>query len=444
MNAIPELWAHQSADIQKYLANPFILNASDPGTGKTRTCIEVIRALKLPTLILAPKSILACAWANDIKHYAPELDYEIAYASNRLAAFNSGSTIIITNHDASNWLAENPKQLEKFRGGFLIIDESTAFKNPSAKRSKAIAKIRPLFSRATCMSGTVTPQGIIDLWHQMFLVDMGERLGKSYYRFRSETYSPVNKGPFTDWVEKPGVSDAIADIVSDITIRNAREDCMDLPENQVIHINYELPIAHMKKYLELKKRAVMELDSGEISAINAATLLGKLLQTASGAVYDTHGEAHLIDTGRYELVMDLVDARDHSVVVFNWVHQRNELMKIAKARGYEYGWIDRSASDKQRLQFVDDFQAGRLRCLFVHCASAAHGITLTKGCATIHASPTYNAEYFEQVNARIFRGGQTRKTETLLISALGTADIDVYKALLEKQLKMHRLLEILK
>jgi SNF2 family DNA or RNA helicase len=188
--------------------------------------IEAIRRLKLPTLILAPKSILQCAWGNDIDEFAPELTYSVATATNRSKAFESDAQIIITNHDAVTWLAQpaNTKYLTRWKGGQLVIDESTCYKNPTAKRSKAIAKIRSSFTHATCMSGTPTPQGVIDLWHQMFLVDQGKLLGNSYYRFRASTHTPVNKGAFTEWVEKEGVADAVADIVSEKFIRNARED----------------------------------------------------------------------------------------------------------------------------------------------------------------------------------------------------------------------------
>ena len=440
------LWEHQSRDIQTMLSTPETFNMSDPGTGKTRVVIEAIRQLGLPTLILAPKSILQCAWGNDIEEFAPELTYTVATATNRSKAFGTDSQIIITNHDAVTWLVQpaNERHLARFKGGLLVVDESTCYKNPTAKRSKAAAAIRESFSRATLMSGTPTPQGIIDLWHQMYLVDRGQLLGNSFYRFRSTTHTPVNKGAFTEWVEKEGVADAIADIVSGVTIRNAREDCMDLPENLVVHRRYKLSESHLKVYNELKRHAFIELESGDVNAVNAAVLLSKLLQVASGAVYDEYGEAHLIDTQRYELVMDLVDERDHSVVFFNFKHQKNELIKLAEKAKMKYAVIDGSVSGPKRNDAVTDFQAGKLKGLFCHPQSAGHGITLTKGTATIWVSPTYNVEHFEQANARIFRGGQTKKTETILISAEGTVDARAYRALFDKQLDMNNLLEVLR
>lgn len=438
------LWAHQEIDRDRYLAAKSLFNTSDPGTGKTRTIIEVIKATRIKTLILAPKSILQCAWGNDIEEYAPELTYSVAYATNRAEAFAKQADIYITNIDAVTWLHKNPKYLSQFEGGFLVIDESTAVKNPASLRTKAAMAIRPIFSACTCMSGTPTPQGIIDIWSQIFMVDQGQRLGNSFYRFRNNTYTPEKKGNFTTWKEKEGMADAVADLIADITIRNRREDCMDLPPNHVVNRRISLSPAHMRKYQELKKRALVELDSGDVSAVNAAVLLTKLLQLASGAVYDEFGEPHLVSTDRYELITELVSERNQSVVVFNWRHQRDELIKLAKAEDFAYGVIDGSVTAKGRTEYIEAFQAGELKVMYIHPASAAHGITLTKGVATIWASPTYNAEYFEQANARIYRGGQTQTTETILISADGTAEQDVYKALYDKRMNMHNLLEVLR
>jgi SNF2 family DNA or RNA helicase len=294
------------------------------------------------------------------------------------------------------------------------------------------------------MSGTPTPQGIIDIWNQMFLIDKGELLGNSFYRFRANTYNPVNKGAFTEWKEKPGVADAIGEIIAPVTIRNRREDCMDLPENLIVKRNISLSSSHTKLYQELRRKAIMELETGTVSAMNAAVLRSKLLQVASGAVYDESGVAHLIDTDRYDLVMDLVDERDHSVVVFNWRHQRDQMIKIAKQRGYTYALIDGSVNNMyERTNAVNDFQGGKFKVIFIHPQSAGHGITLTKGVATIWASPTDNAEHFVQANARIFRGGQTRKTETILIAAENTMDVAAYANLTGKVTNMNNLLEML-
>jgi len=446
MSDIPKLWEHQAVDIKRYLENPNLLNTSDPGTGKTRVIIEVIRRMNIPVLILAPKSILSCAWQQDIKKFAPELQSVIANANNRRKAFENPARVVITNHDAVTWLLQkdNADLLLRFRGGILVIDESTCYKNPTAKRSKSASKLRDIFAYCTCMSGTPTPQGIIDIWHQMYLIDRGQMLGNSYYRFRANTYTPTNKGPFTTWEEKEGVADAIADIISPITIRNLKETCMDIPPNHIITRVFDLSPANMKVYQELKRKAIVAVQSGTITAMNAAVLGNKLLQIASGAVYDENKVAHIISTERNELVMDLVEEREHSVVAFTWKHQRDELIKIAQHRGYSYALIDGTVSNMyERTNIVNAYQDGKYKVLFIHPKSAGHGITITKGTATIWPSPTYNCEFFIQANARIDRGGQTLPTETILIAANNTIDIQAYEALQSKVFNMKNLLEIL-
>jgi len=443
---IPPMWEHQEKAVQFILTHPGVLNASDPGVGKTRMVVEAMRVLKLPTLILAPKSILVCSWLADMKSFAPELKATVATALNRKEAFESDASIIITNHDAVTWLTkdENIHLADKFKNGFLVIDESVCYKNPTAKRSKAAAKLRKIFARCTCMSGTMIPNGIIDIWHQMYLVDEGKILGNSYYRFRANTYTPVNKGAFTEWKEKPGVADAIGDLISSVTIRNCKEDCLDLPENLIVRRLVTLSNKHRLLYSEMKRQAVMELETGIVTAVNAAVLRSKLIQIAAGTAYDENGNTHVVDTDRYELIMDLIDEREHSVVFFSFKAQRDCLLELAKKRNYTYALIDGSVNNMyERSKAVDDFQEGKLKFILCQCQSAAHGLTLTRGSATIWTSLPDNTEHFVQANARIHRGGQTKKTETILIIAENTIDNAVYDNLMGKVNNMNDLLAML-
>ena len=192
---------------------------------------------------------------------------------------------------------------------------------------------------------------------------------------------------------------------------------------------------------------LLQLKKTTVTAIKAATVAGKLLQISSGAVYDDEGEGaySLVDSARYELILDLVEECKHSIVVFFWKHQRDELIKEAKKRGITYAVYDGSVTNNNvRTQIVKDFQAGKYQSLFVHPKSAGHGLTLTKGVRTILASPTYNLEWFLQVLKRIFRIGQTQKTETIVIVAEGTIDEVVWQALQDKNVKLVELLEGLK
>jgi SNF2 family DNA or RNA helicase len=200
----------------------------------------------------------------------------------------------------------------------------------------------------------------------------------------------------------------------------------------------------MKAYATMRDDRLLELSKTTVTAVNAAAVTGKLLQIASGAVYDDNSSYSLIASQRYELILDLVEEREHSIVFFNWAHQREELIKEAGKRGVSFAVYDGTTNDKNRTTIVKDYQAGKYRVLFAHPQSAGHGLTLTKGTASIWASPTYNLEHFLQGLKRVHRIGQTQKTETIVIVAEGTIDEAVWQALQDKNVKLVELLEGLK
>ena len=449
-DSIPELFEHQKQTRGFGILTPRVFDTSDAGTGKTRAWLEVLahrkKLLGGKALVLAPKTIMKNAWADDIKKFTPELSYSVAYATNRKTAFEADVDVYITNHDAVKWLIANKRYIEGRGFHSIIVDESTAFKHRTSQRSKALAKLVKLFDYRTNLTGTPNPNGLLDLWHQVFILDDGEHLGDSWWRFRNTVCEPTQVGPspkHVRWDDKPGMVEAVASLIDDISIRHVFEECTDIPENHVYTVPFELTKAHRRAYEILKEHAVLELKEGGISAFNAGILANKLLQMASGAVYDDEGLVQLYDTGRYELVMDLAEQREQCVVAFNWVHQRDNLVALAEKRGLKYAVIDGSATQRQREKAVDEFQAGFLKLILAHPASAAHGLTLTRGTTTIWTSPVYNAEHYVQFNKRIYRIGQKKKSETLLVIAANTIDEEVAKRLMGKVERMSDLLEML-
>jgi SNF2 family DNA or RNA helicase len=449
--SIPELFEHQEQTRQFGCVTPYVFDMSDAGTGKTRAWLEVLRhRIKVQggkALVLATKTTLKSAWADDIRKFTPELTYSIAYAHNREKAFKADVDIYITNHDAVKTLQKHRRDWLEDRGFHsLIIDESTAFKHRTSQRSKALAKLSDLFQYRTLLTGTPNPNGILDLWHQVFILDGGSHLGPSYWRFRSTVCEPQQVGPspqHVKWNDKDGAAEAVADLLEDITIRHIFEECTDIPENHEYTVQFELARDHRRAYEILKEHAVLELKEGGITAFNASIVANKLLQLASGAVYDDEGISQLYGTARYELVLDLAEQRDQCVIAFNWRHQRDYLTQLAEHRDITYGVIDGSVSAKRRTEIVDLFQAGLIRIIFAHPASAGHGLTLTRGRATIWASPVYNAEHYTQFNRRIYRIGQHHRTETILVIAEDTIDVQVARQLMGKVEKMDDLLEML-
>jgi SNF2 family DNA or RNA helicase len=444
---VPPLFEHQQRSLDILHAQPRIFDASDPGTGKTRVAIEAFAHRRArgggKALVLAPKSLLRAAWEHDCRRFAPTLRTSVAFAEHRDVAFRRDADVYITNHDATTWLA---RQKQIFFQGFdtLIVDEVGAFKHHTSQRSKALNKIKKFFQYRLVMNGVVTPNSITDIWNQMNVLDDGARLGTSFFNFRAATCVPKQVGPqpnMIKWEDRPGAADAVAKMVADITIRHKFEDCIDIPPNHEYAVPYYLAPKQLKAYAEMETSALATLGpTAVVSAVNAAAVATKLLQIASGAVYEDPQTYHLIDTGRYEMVMDLVEERDYCVVFFLWRHQKEQLMAEAEKRGITYCLIDGTVSDRERSQAVDYFQRGLYKMILAHPASAAHGLTLTRGTSTIWASPTYNLEHYQQGLKRIHRAGQVLKTETIVIVAPDTIDERAWHVLQTKRLMMADLL----
>lgn len=462
--ALP-LFAHQISSVKAMSVADRVLDASDPGTGKTRVQIELFSMRRKrggkAALVIAPKSLLRSAWQDDFEKFAPHIITSVATAADRDKAFAKSADVYITNTDAVNWLA---KQKPVFFARFdtLIVDEISSFKHKTSARSKALNRIKKHFQKRYGLTGTPNTNSITDIWNQIFVLDDGKRLGKAFFQFRSAVCTPTQVGPqpnMVQWQDKENSEQIVGHLLKDMIVRHKFEECLDIPENHTYSVPYHLPPKQRKIYNQMEKDAIALLDSGRtISAINAAGVMTKLLQISSGASYSDAGSGNSlitaaaadaigyvpIDNGRYELVADLVEQRAHSVVFFNWKHQRDRLKKEFDARGITYVVIDGSTSYKNRKDAVDHFQAGFYRVLLAQPQSAAHGLTLTKGTATIWASPTYNLEHFLQGNRRIYRAGQTQKTETIVIVAPDTVEEKVLKKLQDKEVRQISMLELLK
>jgi SNF2 family DNA or RNA helicase len=385
---------------------------------------------------------MAPAWAEDLKKFAPELTYTLAYAEKREEAFLTNTNIIIMNHDGVTWLQKAIKDRKlPLLNNFcqLIVDESTAFKNHS-QRSTAIIFLKQFFKYRMLLTGTPYTNSLTDIWRQTLIADDGERMGNSFFKFRATICEGRQLGNgVTVWQDKPGMEPIVYHLIRDICIRHKLEDCIEIPPNTIYEVAYDLNKKHAAIYRTMEDDALLELKAGEITALNAAILANKLLQIASGAVYDTFGQYHLIDTDRYELIRDLAEARPQCIIAFHWRHQKDQLLKLLPQAKV----IDGSVSINDRNQCVAEFQAGHIPHLLIHPQSGAHGLTLTAGHATIWASPTYSSEQFVQFNRRIYRAGQVKKTETILITAKNTLENSVYAKLQGKLDKMHNILSLL-
>ena len=442
------LWPHQLETYEFGKDQDALFDASDPGTGKTLAHIKLAENFLAEggtrVVVTCPKTLVYSAWIDEFTKHAPTISVVAAEApaENRKAAFESNAKVVIINIDGYKWLASRPLPwLKKQLGAkaMLINDESHGLKNPSAMRTKAALKISSLFVKKHCMSGTMAPNSVVELWSQAKIVDGGFRLGKSYSAFRNFMQIPIHKGPFINWVDKPEAAELVHGLLSDIMIRHEFDKVMPkVPRMDHNIVWYDLPKKHRKLYEELESTSAIEHKGQLISAINAASLAGKLLQCASGAVYHDSGakdkEWSILDTGRYELIADLAEGRDHSLIFFLWRHQRIAIENELKKRGMSYAIIDGTVkSASVRREIIAEFQAGKFRSILIHPQSGAHGITLTKAATIIVASPVYEADKYKQMTARIRRGTQDQVTESIVVMARNTRDEKAYEVFVGKR-----------
>lgn len=404
-------------------------------------------------LVVAPKKLLKTAWGKDAGNYIPDMKVSIAYAENREAAFKVNADIYVINTDGVKWLAKKtPTWFKKTFGvdATMIVDEMTTFKHRTSARSKAMRNVAKHFKFRTGATGTPNSRTITEVWHQVFILDEGHRLGKIFSQFRNAVCEAVPKGntQYVDWHDKPGAEEAVAALLSDISIRHVFEECMDIPPNHTYAREYALPSKLLSQYNKMADEAILELENDTVAAVNAAVLRNKLLQIASGAVYgnpeDDSSEYVLLDTGRYEFIVDLIEEVKHSVTFFNWRHQRIELEKQLQEREIQYAIIDGTTKDSMLDSIVNQYQAGMFRTILLHPQTGAHGLTLTKGTRTIWSSPTSLPDWLKQGLHRVYRGGQTQKTENVLVTAEGTVEEAIYQTLNDRNQRMKNFLEIIR
>lgn len=458
---LPPLYSHQAITVDHLMANPRSLDTSDPGAGKTRSHLEAFARRKEngtahKMLVLGTLSILETAWVGDCEKWTPQLSAAVVYTTKRKKQLPAAleTDVIVTNHDAVKWmvdtrgnLTDEGKQLVD-ACDVLVVDEFTAFKHRTTQRSRRLAALRHHFDVRWALSGTPNSNGICDIWHPVFVVDDGVRLGRAFWGFRAQVCTPVPNhnvpgGNHVDWVDKPDAELIVADKIHDITVRHKLRDCIDMPENIAHTVTTRLPQKLMAQYREMLDEAALELESGElVSAVHAGAKVNKLLQLCSGAVYGEEGAYHVLDDSRVKLALDLAMEAPQALVAFNWRHQRDQLMAEAAKRKLNFAVIDGDVPVAKRVETVNAFQAGEIHYIFAHPQAAGHGLTLTRGTRTIWTSPTYNAEWFQQFNARIDRAGQTQRTETIMIAAQGTREQDVYEKLGGKVSRMDNLLTV--
>ena len=397
-------------------------------------------------LVLCPKSIMLASWGVDIEKFT-NLSYSLAIApeKKRLEAFDTNTDVVMLNHDGVVWLVKNHKEINLYQFNWIAVDEFTAFKNPNAARTKALLQLAGSFTRKILMSGTPTPNTVMDMYAPALFLDGGQRLGNSYYRMRMQMQTPIPMPAIgiTKWVDRDDAPTLLAQQMFDINIRHKLEEVLDMPEHINRTISVQLEARTLAQYKNLEEEAILLLEKGEITAVNKAVLSGKLLQLCAGTVYDSNGDTLSVHGERYDLVMELVAEREHSLVAYNWQHQLTGLIERAEKLNMRWCAITRDMTPQKRGEVVDEFQRGRYQVLFAHPKTAGHGLTLTRARTVIWSSPTQSSESYIQFNRRIYRAGQRNRTEIINIAAQRTWETRAYVNLNRKVVNQDNFLDLL-
>ena len=424
---------------QKYAMEFILMHPSaalllDMGLGKTVITLTAIKELMYErfevnkVLVIAPLRVARDTWPAEIRkwNHLAGLTYAVAVGSQaeRLAALRSKADIHIINRENVTWLVEESGL--PFDYDLVVIDELSSFKSYRAKRFKSLLSVRRTVKRIVGLTGTPSSNGLMDLWAQFRLLDLGERLGRYISRYRERYFLPDKRNAqvvFT-YKLKPGAEEQIYNAISDITISMKAEDYLDLPP--CIHNVVKVALSERERevYERFRKEMVISLGGEEIDAMNAAALSNKLLQMANGAVYDDRHTGHHIHDRKLDALEDLIEAANgRPVMVCYWF--RHDLERI---RGRFP-----AVRELKTAQDIEDWNAGKIPVALVHPASAGHGLNLQYGgCTLVWFGLTWSLELYQQTNKRLHRQGQRDTVVIHHIVADGTIDELVLAALHRK------------
>lgn len=424
----------------------------DMGLGKTVTTLTAIKELKYERLqvrkilVIAPKKVAESTWSKEKDKWDHtkmlRVSKVLGSTAKRIQALNTPADLYIINRENVVWLVDYYRNAWPF--DMVVIDESSSFKNHKSKRFKALASISGKITRLVELTGTPSPNGLEDLWAQVYLLDGGERLEKRYTQFRERYFNPGDRGQNIIYNYKPklGSEQAILDKISDICISMKSEDYLQLPDliEDVIHV--ELDPKARKAYNDLERQMVLALpeEEDEISVTSAAALSNKLLQLANGAVYDEGHSVHSVHDCKIEAFMELVESLNGkpALVFYNFQHDKDRIKAALEKTGLR-------VRELKTPQDENDWNAGQIDILLAHPASCAYGLNLQQGGNhVIWFGLTWNYELYSQANKRLHRQGQTEKVIIHHLVCSGTRDEDVMEAISRKDDVQNWVMESLK
>ena len=424
--------AYQKYAIDYIKTHPVTALFLDMGLGKTVTTLTAIRDLMYDTfeiqrvLVVAPLRVARDTWPEEIRKWdhLKELTCSVVVGNmvERWRALQKEADIYIVNRENLAWLYQN----SRLDFDMVVLDELSSFKNAQSKRFKAMKAMRPKVKRIVGLTGTPSGNGLMDLWAEFRLLDMGERLGKYISQYRSLYFKPDKRNGMVVFSYKPlpGAEEVIYHQIADITVSMKANDYLEMPKLVSVAKEVTLSEKEKKRYDELKKSLVLELPGGEVTAANAASLTMKLSQMANGAIYTDDKNVVSIHDRKLDALEDLVEsANGQPVLVAYWFkHDKDRIQKRMEAR------------ELKESQDFADWNARKIPVALIHPASAGHGLNLQQGGSIlIWFGLTWSLELYQQTNARLWRQGQQSRTVIIQhIVAKGTIDERILKVLEHK------------
>ena len=423
------------------LEHPVSCLMLDMGLGKTIITLTALWQLALDSfdvsriLVIAPKRVAEDTWPKELSkwEHLSGLDATLVMGTQaeREAALRQQTFLYIINRENVSWLVAN----HPWDFDMVVIDELSSFKSNQAQRFKAMKKVRPLVSRIVGLTGTPAPNSLLDLWPEMYLMDMGQRLGRFIGGFRDRFFTPDKRNREIIYSYKPreGAEEAIYGLISDICISMKAVDYLDMPELIMNRVEVSMDSRERKIYDDFQRDMVVSLQGEELDAVNAAALSGKLTQMANGAVYGENRKVLHIHDRKLDALEDLMEAANGKPLLVAYWYE-HDLQRI-KARFKNARCIDTT-------QDIDDWNAGKIPLALIHPASAGHGLNLQEGgCTIVWFGLTWSLELYQQLNARLWRQGQKHTVVIHHIVTKGTHDEDVLRALDNKDTRQSALID---
>lgn len=437
--------SYQEYAIKFIESHPISALFLDMGLGKTSITLTAVNELLFDSfevrkvLVIAPLRVARNTWCDEIKKWDQlnNIKYSIAVGTEkeRISALNEKADIYIINRENVDWLVN--KSEYKFDFDMVVIDELSSFKNHQSKRFKSLMKIRPKVKRIVGLTGTPSSNGLMDLFAEFKVLDLGERLGYFIGQYRNTYFKPdkTNGAIVYSYKPLPNAEDSIYEKISDITVSMKASEYLKMPELVISNYKVELSDNEKKQYDEMKKNLICEIKNGEITVSNAGSLSNKLSQFANGAVYNDEQNIVEIHSRKLDALEDIIESMNGKplLVAYWYKHDLQRIKKRFDVREIKTG------------KDIANWNNGKIPVALIHPASAGHGLNLQQGGSTlVWFGLTWSLELYQQTNGRLYRQGQKNTVVIQHIVTKGSIDEQILKALERKNKTQEDLIEAVK